>query len=147
MSQLQEVRASRDSEEARVSSLRKELQDTSRELGESLSRNNRQVSQSLLTSLDPPWSGWLLCRGPAYLHRKYVYSTLALEKEREIVKEETALRKEKEAVCCYVHVPVHVLYTSQWIESQAVYILYEQSIMCRAATSVTVFELFYIGTS
>ena len=31
----------------------------------------------------------------------YVYSTLALEKEREIVKEETALRKEKEAVCCY----------------------------------------------
>ena len=27
--------------------------------------------------------------------------TLALEKEREIVKEETALRKEKEAVCCY----------------------------------------------
>ena len=28
----------------------------------------------------------------------YVYSTLALEKEREI---ETALRKEKEAVCCY----------------------------------------------
>ena len=30
-----------------------------------------------------------------------MYSTLALEKEREIVKEETALRKEKEAVCCY----------------------------------------------
>ena len=27
-----------------------------------------------------------------------MYSTLALEKEREIVKEETALRKEKEAV-------------------------------------------------
>ena len=27
---------------------------------------------------------------------------------REIVKEETALRKEKEAVCCYVHVDVHV---------------------------------------
>ena len=26
----------------------------------------------------------------------------------EIVKEETALRKEKEAVCCYVHVDVHV---------------------------------------
>ena len=37
-----------------------------------------------------------------------MYSTLALEKEREIVKEETALRKEKEAVCCYVHVDVHV---------------------------------------
>ena len=36
-----------------------------------------------------------------------MYSTLALGKEREIVKEETALRKEKEAVCCYVH--VHVL--------------------------------------
>ena len=35
-----------------------------------------------------------------------MYSTLALEKEREIVKEETALRKEKEAVCCYVHVHV-----------------------------------------
>ena len=33
-----------------------------------------------------------------------VYSTLALGKERERVKEETALRKEKEAVCCYVHV-------------------------------------------
>ena len=31
----------------------------------------------------------------------YIYSTLALAKEREIVKEETALRKEKEAVCCY----------------------------------------------
>jgi hypothetical protein len=43
-----------------------------------------------------------------YIHGKYVYSTLALEKEREIVKEETALRKEKEAVCCYVHVDVHV---------------------------------------
>ena len=27
---------------------------------------------------------------------------------REIVKEETVLRKEKEAVCCYVHVYVHV---------------------------------------
>ena len=39
---------------------------------------------------------------------KYVYSTLALGKEREIVKEETALRKEEEAVCCYVHVDVHV---------------------------------------
>ena len=37
-----------------------------------------------------------------------MYSTLALEKEREIVKEETTLRKEKEAVCCYVHVDVHV---------------------------------------
>ena len=34
-----------------------------------------------------------------------MYSTLALEKER---KEETALGKEKEAVCCYVHVDVHV---------------------------------------
>ena len=42
------------------------------------------------------------------IHGKYVYSTLALGKEREIVKEETALRKEKEAVCCYVHVHVHV---------------------------------------
>ena len=30
-----------------------------------------------------------------------MYSTLALEKEREIVKEEAALRKEKEALCCY----------------------------------------------
>ena len=28
------------------------------------------------------------------VHGKYVYSTLALGKEREIVKEETALRKE-----------------------------------------------------
>ena len=37
-----------------------------------------------------------------------MYSTLALGKEREIVKEETALRKEKEAVCCYVYVYVHV---------------------------------------
>ena len=32
-----------------------------------------------------------------------MYSTLALGKEREIVKEETALRKEKEAVCCYMY--------------------------------------------
>ena len=39
-----------------------------------------------------------------HVHGKYVYSTLALGKEREIVKEETALRKEKEAVCCYVHI-------------------------------------------
>ena len=30
-----------------------------------------------------------------------MYSTLALEKEREIVKEETALGKEKEAVRCF----------------------------------------------
>ena len=37
-----------------------------------------------------------------------VYSTLALGKRREIVKEETALRKEREAVCCYIHVYVHV---------------------------------------
>ena len=42
------------------------------------------------------------------LHGKYVYSTLVLGKERETVKEETAVRKEKEAVCCYVHVDVHV---------------------------------------
>ena len=52
------------------------------------------------TDLEPP--------GKANVHGKYVYSTLALGKEREIVKEETALRKEKEAVCCYVHVDVHV---------------------------------------
>ena len=39
-----------------------------------------------------------------YMHGKYVYSTLALGKQTEIVKEETVLRKEKEAVCCYVHV-------------------------------------------
>ena len=43
-----------------------------------------------------------------YMENNYVYSTLALGKEREIVKEETALRKEKEAVCYYVHVHVHV---------------------------------------
>ena len=36
-----------------------------------------------------------------------MYSTLALGKEREIVKEETALRKEKEAVCCYVHAYIY----------------------------------------
>ena len=41
-----------------------------------------------------------------HIHGKYVYSTLALEEEREIVKEETALRKE---VCCYVHVDVYTL--------------------------------------
>ena len=41
-----------------------------------------------------------------YMYMENVYSTLALEKEREIVKEETALRKEKEAVHCYVHVHV-----------------------------------------
>ena len=35
------------------------------------------------------------------IYMENVYSTLALEKEREIVKEETALRKKKEAVCCY----------------------------------------------
>ena len=38
-----------------------------------------------------------------------MYSTLALENEREIVKEETALRKEKEAVCCYaVHNRIYI---------------------------------------
>ena len=42
-----------------------------------------------------------MCTCTCSVHGKYVYSTLALEKEREIVKEETALRKEKEAVCCY----------------------------------------------
>ena len=42
------------------------------------------------------------------IYNNYVYSTLALEKEREIVKEETALRKEREAVCCYVHVDAPV---------------------------------------
>ena len=36
-----------------------------------------------------------------------MYSTLALEKERE---EETAFRKEKEAVCCYVHVYVYMIH-------------------------------------
>ena len=41
------------------------------------------------------------CTCTQNVHGKYVYSTLALEKERAIVKEETALRKEKEAVCCY----------------------------------------------
>ena len=39
-----------------------------------------------------------------HLHGKYVYSTLALGKEREIVKEETALRKEN--TCLYVHLPI-----------------------------------------
>ena len=43
-----------------------------------------------------------------HVHAKYVYSTLALGKEREIVKEETALRKEKEAVCCYVHLYMYM---------------------------------------
>ena len=42
------------------------------------------------------------------MYMENAYSTLALGKEREIVKEEAALRKEKEAVCCYVHVDVHV---------------------------------------
>jgi hypothetical protein len=37
-----------------------------------------------------------------FIHGKYVYSTLALGEEREIVKEETALRKEKEAACIHV---------------------------------------------
>ena len=45
-----------------------------------------------------PVNAWKIC----------VYSTLALGKERELVKEETALRKGKEAVCCYVYVDVHV---------------------------------------
>ena len=35
-----------------------------------------------------------VCVGEDKVHGKYVYSTLALGKEREIVKEETALRKE-----------------------------------------------------
>ena len=35
-----------------------------------------------------------------------MYSTLALGKEREIVKEETALGKDKETICCFVHVHV-----------------------------------------
>ena len=43
-----------------------------------------------------------------HVHGKYVCSTLALEKEREIVKEETALRKEKEAVCCYVQMYMYM---------------------------------------
>ena len=57
---------------------------------------------------------WMLLQafaphGFLIVHGKYVYSTLALGKEREIVKEETALlRKEKEAVCCYVHVYIYI---------------------------------------
>lgn len=47
MAQLQEVRASCANEEAKVSSLRKELQDTSRELGEALSKINLQVSAGM----------------------------------------------------------------------------------------------------
>ena len=50
-------------------------------------------------------------------HGKYVYSTLALGKE--IVNEETALRKEKEAVCCYAvccYVHVHYSYV-HWVTS------------------------------
>ena len=54
------------------------------------------------------------------VHGKYVYSTLALEKEREIVKEETALRKEKEAVCCYVHVQCMCVRERQWIKEVCV---------------------------
>ena len=44
------------------------------------------------------------------VHGKYVYSTLALGKEREIVKEETALRKrKKQYAVMYIHyVHVHV---------------------------------------
>ena len=38
-----------------------------------------------------------------HVHGKYVYSTLALE---EIVKEETALRKE--AVCCYMYMYIYI---------------------------------------
>ena len=49
-----------------------------------------------------------------------MYSTLALE---EIVKEETALRKEKEAVCCYVHVPVHIIHQSVDRVTSCVYII------------------------
>ena len=48
MGQLQELRSSRATEEARVGSLRRELQDTSQELRESLSRNNRQVGHTFL---------------------------------------------------------------------------------------------------
>ena len=39
-----------------------------------------------------------------------MYSTLALEKEREIVKEETALRKEKEACTCMCHYILGIFY-------------------------------------
>jgi chromosome segregation ATPase len=45
MGQLQELRSSRATDEARVGSLRRELQDTSQELRESLSRNNRQAAK------------------------------------------------------------------------------------------------------
>ena len=44
MGQLQEVRSSCGEEEAKVNSLRRELQDTSRELSEALSTINRQVN-------------------------------------------------------------------------------------------------------
>ena len=53
MGQLQEVRSSCAAEEAKVSSLKKELQDTSRELGEALSHSNRQVS-GVYPILSPP---------------------------------------------------------------------------------------------
>ena len=65
------------------------------------------------------------------VHGKYVYSTLALEKEREIVKEETALRKEKEAVCCYVHVDVPVcVHVPQSLWTQHSFLVSEDTYVC-----------------
>lgn len=55
MAQLQEVRASCADEEAKVSSLRKELQDTSRELGEALSKINLQVSAGVWVCVCGLW--------------------------------------------------------------------------------------------
>ena len=43
------------------------------------------------------------------LHGKYVYSTLALEREREIVKEETALRKRIKNKNCCLHVIDYII--------------------------------------
>ena len=56
----------------------------------------------------------MLCGNEVSRHGKYVYSTLALiGKEREIVQEETALRKEKEAV--HVHVDIQIGRHGAWI--------------------------------
>ena len=57
-------------------------------------------------------------------HEKYVYSTLALGKEREIVKEETALiRKEKEAV--HVHVDIQIGRHRAWIWGKKIFLNFE----------------------
>ena len=68
-----------------------------------------------------------------------MYSTLALEKERDIVKEETALRKEKEAVCTLrTCMYMYILYNTYIPVTNKVFNTHCTFCICIASVSIAV---------